>query len=55
MLKTEKRNDMKKSKRSKQKTLVPIANPKTETSSKRLPKRSTPGWFGEKGWSKYHH
>jgi hypothetical protein len=45
---------MKKAKQSKQRTLVPIANPYTNLSLTTLPTRNSPAWFGLKGKSKYH-
>ena len=45
---------MKKSKKSKARTLVPIENPKTNPSKKRLPKVSAQLWWDKSGGSKYH-
>ena len=45
---------MKKKAKKQRRTMVPIQNPLTTASKKRLPKKSVQIWFDSKGTSKYH-
>lgn len=45
---------MKKSK-TKPRSIVPIDNPLTNSNKNRKPKENHPGFFGQKGISKYHN